>query len=455
MNKLFLCLLFTALAVNASSQRVYFVYLQSEQEQPFFVRMNESVYSSSPSGYLILSKLRDSSYTMAVGFPQGKWPEQKFLITVRAKDQGFLLKNFEGKGWGLFDFQTLAVNMALPETVKESGSKAEAKDVSPFTNMLAKAADDSTLRDKPVIVKKEEKPVVKDTVVAKIAETKPVTKEPLVTKPVEEKAVVKTEPPTEEPKNNPAIKQAVAVETAAVKTDPPKAEVKEPVITKPSAEPPKTPVISELPDKLPEAELGYIRSVVTRRSESSTTEGFGLTFIDQYSNGAIDTINILIPNTKPIIAAPKEQPREEKKFLDISSDTPVVKPILPELKTEQPKPETIQPVKDTVAITAPPVVANTNCREVATEADFLKLRKAMAAVESDDEMLDEAKKYFKTKCFATVQIKNLGALFLTDAGKYKFFDLAYNYVSDADKFPSLQSELKEEYYINRFKAMLK
>jgi hypothetical protein len=83
------------------------------------------------------------------------------------------------------------------------------------------------------------------------------------------------------------------------------------------------------------------------------------------------------------------------------------------------------------------------------------LRKTMAATETDDDMLDEARKYFKTKCFTTVQIKNLGALFLSDAGKYKFFDQAYSYVSDTENFASLQSELKEEYYINRFKAMLR
>ena len=53
------------------------------------------------------------------------------------------------------------------------------------------------------------------------------------------------------------------------------------------------------------------------------------------------------------------------------------------------------------------------------------------------------------------QIKNLSTLFLNDSGKYRFFDLAYGYVSDAEKFSSLQAELKEEYYINRFKAMLR
>jgi hypothetical protein len=79
----------------------------------------------------------------------------------------------------------------------------------------------------------------------------------------------------------------------------------------------------------------------------------------------------------------------------------------------------------------------------------------MAAIISDDDMITEAKKYFKTKCFTAAQIKNLSTLFLTDEGKYKFFDAAYKYVSDIKTFSALQSELKDEYYSTRFKAMLR
>lgn len=68
-------------------------------------------------------------------------------------------------------------------------------------------------------------------------------------------------------------------------------------------------------------------------------------------------------------------------------------------------------------------------------------------------MILEAAKIFKTKCFTSLQLKNLSALFLNDAGKYNFFDIAYKYVLDAENFTSLQSELKDQYYIDKFKAM--
>ena len=105
--------------------------------------------------------------------------------------------------------------------------------------------------------------------------------------------------------------------------------------------------------------------------------------------------------------------------------------------------------------TSTKLVSKNNCAAIADETDFFKLRKRMAAAESDDEMITEAKKVFKIKCFGTAQLKNLSTLFLNDEGKYKFFDAAYKYVSDAEAFNSLQAELKDEYYTTRFKAMLR
>ena len=145
MNKLLLCLLLAMGSFRANSQKVYFIYLQSEQDQPFFVKMDEKVYSSSASGYLILSRLRDSTYTFTIGFPQQKWPEQKFAVSVRSKDHGYILKNFGEKGWGLFDLQTLAIQMAIADA-KTGRVQTELKEVTPFTDILARAADDPSLR---------------------------------------------------------------------------------------------------------------------------------------------------------------------------------------------------------------------------------------------------------------------------------------------------------------------
>ena len=97
---------------------------------------------------------------------------------------------------------------------------------------------------------------------------------------------------------------------------------------------------------------------------------------------------------------------------------------------------------------------NSDCKAFAAVEDFLKLRKKMASESSDDNMIKVAKKAFHSKCFSTEQIKNLSFLFLTDGGKYVFFDIAYPFVSDSDQYNTLQSQLTDSYYINRFKAMI-
>jgi hypothetical protein len=404
MTRFILSILMLASFSAAFSQRLYFIYLQSEPEQPFFVKLNEKVNSSTASGYLILSRLRDSSFNFSVGFPQNKWPEQKFTIDIKAKDHGYLLKNFGEKGWGLFDLQTATVQMGL--SAVNNSPKTEQGDVSVFTDILSRAANDPSLKEKPIAVKMEDKTVSVQPAVIK--EEK---------KPVIEQAIVKED---QEP---------------VIKREEPLVKKEEPLVIS-NDQPVKTEEVKNIPVE------EYKRSFVTRKSESSTSEGFGLTFIDEYPDGKKDTIRIIIPNQKISIAEIKEQPKEEKKFLDVSANDTA--------KSGEPG---IKPANTKTLPAA--TVAKNGCSSLASETDFLKLRKKMAAETTDDGMVGEAKKYFKTKCFTVIQLKNLSTLFLNDAGKYKFLDTAYSYASDQENFLSLAAELKDEYYINRFKAMLR
>lgn len=458
MKKLHLCLLFSLALFTASSQKVYFVYVQTESEQPFFVKMNGRIYSSSASGYVILSRLLDSSYSFSIGFPQNKWPEQNFSVSVSKKDHGYLLKNFAEKGWGLFDLQTLAVQMAVTGKASiEEKSKTENKDVSVFTDILSKAADDPSLKERTVQPKIEEKKTeVAVQEVAKKEESKVEIIEPVVTKPLEvvEMPVAKKEESKAEAKETVNIKPVETIEQPLVKKEEPKAEAKETIIPKPVDKVEESVVKQEESKEIKEQSVQaeeiktvtelYKTSQVKKWSESSTTEGFGLVFIDDYADGSKDTIRLFIPNPKPAVAAVKEEAKEEKKFLDISTETTK--------NTEEKVAEV-----EIVATESPAekTVLKNNCSEVATANDFFKLRKKMAAVETDDDMVVEAKKYFKVKCFTSAQVKNVSTLFLTDEGKYKFFDAAYKYVSDIIVFSLLKAELKDEYYISRFNAMLR
>ena len=449
MNRLLLCLVFFIAGFVASSQKVYFIYFQSESDQPFYVKMGDKVHASTGSGYLILSKLRDSSYSFKLGFPGDKWPEQQFSVAVNKKDHGYLLKNFGEKGWGLFDLQTLDIQMPVSGTATNEPVKKEEKDVSDFTNVLSKAADDPSLKDKQAPAKPVEHPPV--TVVQEVPKkeetVKPATEPPTVKKTEPEPVSVITPLVTNEPTEKKAADKPSVIAEETKKEEPA-------VIVKEEVKP--VPVVKE--DVRTENNAGpavvtaYKPSVVNRRSESSTTEGFGLVFTDEMSGGSVDTIRIMIPNPKQALVpvVKKEEPKEEKKFLDIAPPDTVKK-----AEVKAPVEEVKPPVTETKPVAETKTADKKNCSGTAEENDFFEVRKRMAGETSDDNMIAEAKKYFKTKCFTTQQVKNLSLLFLNEEGKYHFFDAAYPYAADPENYASLQSELKDTYYINRFRAMLR
>ena len=107
-----LVIMLNVLTINAFAQKRYFVYLQAEDKQPFYVMINQKNYSSSINGHLVIPKLKNGKYFFVAGFPKDKYPEQKFTCVVDNKDQGFVLKQFGNTGWGLFNLVTFKSVMA-------------------------------------------------------------------------------------------------------------------------------------------------------------------------------------------------------------------------------------------------------------------------------------------------------------------------------------------------------
>ena len=432
--KLFVFLFFASTSLHA--QKVYFIYLQTDNQQPFFARMGDKIYNSTTAGYLVLSNLHDSIYSINIGIQGTEVADQPYSITMSKKDQGFLIKNFGDKGWGLFNLTSMATIMPQSKSTNSGQSvKTEKREDNAFTNLLAKAADDSTIKEKPVIEKPVEK---KADVTATNTEKKEEVKEITPSSQSEVKNGV--------PSSQSEIKNGIIVAPVVIKDEPKidgqdsknAAKMKEDSIAAAKAKEDELLKQEELrkQDSIERAkaqtitEGEYKRSVVKLKSESSTTTGIGLVFLDELPDQQTDTIRVLIqPDTKKATSVQSSQ--EEKKFLDI--------------------PPVDSVGKETVS---KPTIKSNNCKSVAVEDDFFKLRKKMAGENNDDAMIAEAKKTFKTKCFSTTQVRNLSALFLTDESKYKFFDAAYQYVSDLENFSTLQSALKDEYFINRFKAMI-
>src|SRR5262245_35519226 len=189
MKQILLICFFALLASGLSAQKIYFIYLQTETGEPFFVRMNDKLYSSESPGYLILPRLRDSTYKFKLGFPS-KDIDLDFTASINKKDHGYLIKNLGEKGWGLFDLQSLDLQMSSSNAKKETGFENNTNSnvqVNAFTALLAKATDDPSLRQnavfaketetKPAVVqaiqKEEKRPAVTDAVVKEVPKDAP------------------------------------------------------------------------------------------------------------------------------------------------------------------------------------------------------------------------------------------------------------------------------------------
>ena len=401
------CLL---ISLNTQAQQNHFVYIQTDNKQPFYVKFDKKIYSSSASGYLIVSKLKAGFYTFAVGFPKNEWAEQNIRFVVQEKDYGYLLKNFGEKGWGFFNLQTLNVLMAdEPGKAPAQPTVAESKPDT-FSNMLSTVVDDPTIKQNEPLKKVE----------AQQASIQPQK----VVEPVKEK--FETE-------------KKVTVQGA------------EPINEKATAILPTPPIIV---------------TPVLKKNTTKSAEGTQIVYVDTAS-GIMDTISILIPpNNESLVSIPTKYDTtiklKEKVILPETTAELVAVPQKKDakfLEIEVPNPNTtVQQNKlDTIVpkYTAKSPMVNSDCTSFASDEDFLKLRKKMAAADNLDNMITTAKKTFKVKCFSTEQIKNLSVLFLKDADKYSFFDAAYPFVSDSHNYQLLQSQLTDAYYTERFKVMIR
>src|SRR5689334_13307175 len=109
MHTFYYFLLFSLVGLKSFSQQQYYIYIQSDERQPFYVRMDDKIYSSSLSGYLILSNLNDGNYALLIGFPKNAYPEHRFQVDINNKDKGFQLKHSTDRTWQLVNLQNQAV----------------------------------------------------------------------------------------------------------------------------------------------------------------------------------------------------------------------------------------------------------------------------------------------------------------------------------------------------------
>lgn len=395
--KSLLCIFFLFCLSCLSAQEKHFVFIQSDNHQPFYVSLNGKLHSSTAKGYVIIPKLVEGDYNFSIGFAQNAFPEQSFEFVINNKDLGFDLKNFGEKGWGLFNLQSLTVTMA------ESG---KTDDISKALSEKAIAKEDTD----PVISfdKKKKNTIAEQDVTKNAADT-----------------LTNGQAAKNENQKDEEINSNTAVDESKGNND------------------------------------FQINNDVKKVSESNLQDGLHLAYVEGDGKNN-DTIQVIIPSDKSDtnqenngssavsdisdknVASAKDgvsenvtAAKDSLKFLDINTRN---------AKKDTDVQSTVQ--QNEVSIT------NSKCKNIATDEDYTRLRRKMAKESTDEKMISEARKMYRNKCFTTNQIKRLSTLFLSDEGRYNFFNASYNSVADASQYSLLQSEFIDPAFVSRFKAIL-
>lgn len=487
-KKLSFLFLIIAFAFTASAQQDHFIYLQTDNGKPFYVKMENKILSSSSEGYVIIPNVINGVYQLKVGFPKNEYPEEEFALTIDDKNEGYLIKHFDDKGLQLFNLETLDLVSGNHEATNTAAAIPDSakNDANPFTQMLANVVKDSSIlqnhhavlenipKSVDTSVDNANSPTIEtsnktdslnlvnnasstpksavDSSVSNTAETLPVSK-------VDSSKVIGVKPPVSKlfSMQNDDGWQMMYADSSENKLDT--------VLVFIPLEKNQSIATSESTNN------DHFDSTSTKKPENSLADSSGFTITptvikpnDEKEGFILRKDTLSNENDSSAKTAPEQVfyigPKKDENTSD-NKTSPEKSAFITDVKitgTSKEKSNDNQTSESQLEI-MPKVVTsskvNSDCKAFADNEDFLRLRKKMAAENSKEEMIKVAKKYFRSKCYSTEQIKNLSYLFLTDEGKYMFFDAAYAFTSDSDQYLILISQLKDDYYRNRFKAMIR
>ena len=166
-KKVCLFLLLIIFSTSLSAQTAHFLYIQSDNSQAFYVRLNNKVFSSSQLGYVIIPKLQPGKLSLIIGFPMNKWNAMNYNIDVEHKDLSFQLKKVDSLEWELYDEQekhTVFRNNANQKHELIENNNDE------FSNILAEVSDNPKIKQSRKLIQPVDSSSLKIETTIKVVE---------------------------------------------------------------------------------------------------------------------------------------------------------------------------------------------------------------------------------------------------------------------------------------------
>lgn len=129
-------MLFCLAQFFAEAQPFHFIYIETNNNKPFYVRYHKEIFSSTELGYLVIPKIIEDSVEVSIGFPQKYGTAIKYKLEVKQKDRGYLLKQLDTALWALYDMDQW--RLVMPEEAPSFNSTLIQKKTDSFTVQLAR-----------------------------------------------------------------------------------------------------------------------------------------------------------------------------------------------------------------------------------------------------------------------------------------------------------------------------
>jgi hypothetical protein len=119
---------FWLMAQATVAQSNNFLYIQSENSQPYYLQLKGNNYSSNAKGYLLIPQLSNGDYSVVIGFAGDQYPEYTYSFTVENKPKGYSLKLTPEGEWMLKDMVSMEEIRGIPSgyiPTKSSGRQVQ------------------------------------------------------------------------------------------------------------------------------------------------------------------------------------------------------------------------------------------------------------------------------------------------------------------------------------------
>jgi hypothetical protein len=421
----------------------HFLYIQSDRDQPFYVRVAGQLLSSSTAGYLIVPGISSGELSLVIGFPKNEYPEQQFSVTLSSeRDRGFLLKQTADNHFTLYDlidFSMLQGIATAPPVPVPAPVPAPPVTVQHTTEI---PSDKNKIADQPAVT--DSTAPSTDTRFRNLLSA--VTNQHL---PDEQLGAdsSRTHAPAE------------AMDSSQQASSHPAADT-----------------VNSSRTGIPSDSTGSVTVTAATDSTAAATDAQAI-LSKQPPLSDTETM----ANSRDLSQAPPSTGRDQQRvqpqgtatdsltagrspdqnhaayhpqFIDFGSTTPVNRDSMAgAIKKPAAASSHTRAVENQDSISRLTMI-NSDCTNLIKDEKFIKIRRKIALESTPDQMLDLASRLFVEGCFTVEQVQSLVFLFNTDQYRYKLLDMAYPHVYDSDHFSRLERSLSDPYYIGRFRAML-